>query len=196
MSVANFTHSTICKYGQFYRLYNKLPGVLTRWRSSQRNYSQDSKSKETEKAIDGPMDKPETELDEAAEQAIYSAKRDSGRSPSNLDKICLLWAGKFKHRDEIPEFVRLTTIIYAKDYTRVVIMIWLVCTFLVSFFVLSRFGARKVRIIHEDVTQRQQAIWDKKNKIADEEYAKKKEKERLEKEAHLLTRQTGEKTSS
>jgi len=68
----------------------------------------------------------------------------------------------------------------AVDYFRVIVAMWLILTFTVAFFVVSRFGSRRVRLVHDDLEKRQQEIWDAKNKIADEEHARKKEKQRLE----------------
>ncbi|KAH3738292.1 hypothetical protein DPMN_044925 [Dreissena polymorpha] len=63
-------------------------------------------------------------------------------------------------------------------------MIWLIVTFTVGFYTISRFGLRKQQILFDDVTTKQNQIWARKNKIADEEYALKKQKEREEKERH------------
>ncbi|XP_052241766.1 uncharacterized protein LOC127851853 isoform X2 [Dreissena polymorpha] len=60
------------------------------------------------KSVQGPVE--EVADIKISQDVAFTESLQPVRRPTNLDKICLLWAGKYKTRDDIPEFVKINQI--------------------------------------------------------------------------------------
>ncbi|XP_077976841.1 uncharacterized protein LOC144432497 [Glandiceps talaboti] len=98
---------------------------------------------------DGSKSVTKTESSENTEQAkkdTYSSGKlsASGHRPTEVDKTLLVWTGKFKSKEEIPDFVSDDTINKAKSITRIYVNIGMGVVLLVCIGFMIRKGRQDV----------------------------------------------------
>ncbi|XP_072914735.1 protein FAM162A-like [Hemitrygon akajei] len=82
----------------------------------------------------------------------YSPYRLQGRIPSMFDRRCLLWTGRFKRQEDIPEMVSIEMLLATRNKIRVQVCYLMIAMSIVACVVMVASGKKAFRE-HDSLTK-------------------------------------------